>query len=152
MQIEIHTAGSVLRKIHHQDKCYLKAPPSGEYEISLYNDSPHRVEAVVSVDGLSVMNGKPCGHDDRGYVIEPWSRFVVPGWRRTDTEVAHFSFGAREQSYSSQMGHGTKNLGVIGDAQNLKPSITISSLSRSVTPASSKSLRHLKGYASTGLS
>lgn len=116
MQVEIKQNGNRLRQIHHQGAIYLLVSALAEYEIELYNDSAFRVEAVVSVDGLSIMNGDKASTNDRGYILNPFQRTSIPGWRRDSGEVAKFVFGDKDESYSAMIGKGTKNTSVIGVA------------------------------------
>ena len=41
------------------------------YTIVLHNATNVRLEAVVSVDGLDVMDGKDASFKKRGYIIDP---------------------------------------------------------------------------------
>ena len=124
MIIEIIQAGRVLRTIHYNGQMYIEAPPVGTYEVRLTNNSPQRRMAVMSVDGVNVINGKSAGYDGPGYVFSPWQSYAIKGWRRTSSEVASFTFEASEGSYAAQTGRGTKNTGVIGLAVfNEKPNI-----------------------------
>src|SRR5690242_1413855 len=73
-----------------------------------------RAVAVISVDGLSIMDGKPAKADGSGYIIESGDRYIeIPGWRLNDKEVAAFFFSSLPEAYASQMGKPT-NIGVIG--------------------------------------
>jgi hypothetical protein len=116
MKVQIQQNGVPLPVLFHEAQHWVLAPPSGDYEIVLVNNSPHRRLAVVSVDGLSVLDGKPASRDGNGYVLFPWQRMVIPGWRRNDQEVARFTFTENEGSYSQAMGHGKRNTGVIAVA------------------------------------
>lgn len=116
MQITIHSQGQQLQQHAHDSKLFVEAPDieGQEYVIMLRNNTPERQLAVVSVDGLNVMDGKPAAMDQGGYVLEPFQVTTIKGWRRNNNEVAAFTFSSMEKSYSNQMGHGQKNVGVIG--------------------------------------
>lgn len=116
MQVNIRQNGTDLPSVQHERQAWVVAPPEGEYEIVIFNNSNDRKLAVVTVDGLSAMDGQEGKKDGNGYVVEPWQRLVVPGWRRSDREVARFTFTPNEGSYSSKMGKGTRNTGVIAVA------------------------------------
>lgn len=116
MQIEIVQNGRVLRHYNHDGQIYAEAPPSGEYQIRLTNNCPRRRLAVLSVDGVNVVDGETAGYAGTGYVLTPWQTATIKGWRRTDSEVAAFQFKADSQSYAAKTGKGTKNTGVIGIA------------------------------------
>lgn len=116
MQVEILQSGRVLRHILHNGQSYIEAPESGEYEIRVTNGSPGRRLAVVSVDGVNVIDGKDAGYSGSGYVLGPWQSTTIKGFLRSGSECARFTFSAAESSYAAQTGRGTKNTGVIGVA------------------------------------
>lgn len=117
MQIEIiGKKGRTLRSINHGGQTYIEAPAQGEYKIRLRNTSGSRRLAIVSVDGVNVLDGKDAGFDGRGYVLRPWETIDIPGWLRSDSKVAKFEFKEQGGSYAAQTGRGTSNVGVIGVA------------------------------------
>jgi hypothetical protein len=85
------------------------------YSIVLTNHSNRRFEAVVTVDGLDVINGRPGSLSYRGYVIAPWQEYEIEGFRESRDEVAAFRFSKVADSYAAQRGS-TRNVGVIGAA------------------------------------
>jgi hypothetical protein len=106
--------GQPLRTIDHAGKTYLPVPRMGaEYEVRVWNHGPRRITAIVSVDGLSVINGKPAAESQPGYLVDPGASIRIKGWRRNLDTVAAFSFEERERSYAARMGR-PENIGVIG--------------------------------------
>lgn len=116
MQIEIIQEGRVLRRISHNGTEYIEAPPEGDYQIRLTNNSPHRRLAVVTVDGVNVNDGSEGSLGGSGYAMSPWQTFTLKGWLRSGSEAAAFTFKPNGDSYASKTGRGTKNTGVIGVA------------------------------------
>lgn len=116
MQIELVQNGTVLRTHHHENHLYAEAPKSGSYVIRLRNDGPSRRLAVLSVDGVNVIDGEDARHDGPGYLLGPWETIEVPGWKRNDKKVANFEFAPDKASYAEKTGRGTRNVGVIGVA------------------------------------
>jgi hypothetical protein len=116
MNVEIIQEGRVLRKYQHDGRFFAEAPPEGAYEIRLTNNAPSRRCAIVSVDGINVVNGEDAGVDGPGYVLRPWETLTIPGWRRDGEKVAKFTFQPQEGSYANRTGRGTKNTGIIGVA------------------------------------
>jgi hypothetical protein len=103
-----------LATVAHAGKTYLPVPRWGtEYAIRVSNHGPRRVLAVLSVDGLSVINGRPASAESTGYVVAPSSQIVIRGWRRSLSTVAAFTFEPRAKSYAGLMGW-PENVGVIG--------------------------------------
>lgn len=105
-----------LKSINHGGQTYIEAPTKGEYKIRLRNTSASRRLAIVSVDGVNVLDGKDAGFDGRGYVLRPWETIDIPGWMRPDNKVAKFEFMEQGGSYAAQTGRGVSNVGVIGVA------------------------------------
>lgn len=92
------------------------AEPGGRYEIVVKNESRRPVEAVVSVDGLDVIDGEAASVRKRGYLLAPFESVRLEGFRTSSSSVAAFRFGSMFESYSSRRhGHAT-NAGVIGVA------------------------------------
>lgn len=117
MRVEIISDGRVLRNVHHNGQLFVEAPKKGKYSIRLHNDSPRQRMAVVSVDGVNVINGEDAGFEGSGYVMRPWETLEIPGWRRDDKKVAGFEFRKNGgATYAEQTGRGTSNNGIIGVA------------------------------------
>ena len=53
--------------------------------------------------------------DQRGYLIDPWASLQIDGFRRSQSAVAAFRFGAVKDSYAARKGN-DRNVGVIGVA------------------------------------
>jgi hypothetical protein len=86
------------------------------YTIVLKNHSPGRIEAVVSVDGLDVIDGKPASLSKRGYLIDAFGDLEIEGFRTSTEEVAAFRFGSVASSYAEKKHGDSRNVGVIGVA------------------------------------
>ena len=86
-----------------------------KYSVALANGSSGRVMAVMSVDGVNVLNGQTASVDQSGYVFNGYQRYEVTGWRKSNQEVAAFEFVASPASYAERTGR-PANVGVIGVA------------------------------------
>ncbi len=113
--LAVFVGGRAVREYGHDGRTYVPGKPDKDYTIRLVNYSARRVMAVVSVDGLNVIDGNPAGVGGSGYIIDPHTAMDIPGWRLTDDEVALFRFGATETSYAAGKGK-AENVGVIGAA------------------------------------
>jgi hypothetical protein len=89
--------------------------PGARYAVRLVNDSGERVLAVVAIDGVNVVSGETASVGQRGYVLEPWQRTEITGWRKSDDEVAAFEFTSLAHSYAARTGR-PQDVGVIGVA------------------------------------
>jgi hypothetical protein len=85
------------------------------YAIEIHNNSGNRFEAVVTVDGLDVIDGKPGSFAKRGYLVQPFATVAIDGFRQSMDEVAAFRFGSVKNSYAGKKGD-DRNVGVIGVA------------------------------------
>jgi hypothetical protein len=85
------------------------------YRVRIVNPTPGRVEAVVSVDGLDAVDGRPASLAKRGYLVPAFGEVTVEGWRTSLDTVAAFRFSSVPASYSARTGH-DQNVGVIGVA------------------------------------
>ncbi len=99
----------------HRGRSYVEGRPGHRYALALQNLTGQRVLAVVSVDGVNAISGETAGSQQSGYVLEPWQRMEVRGWRKNLSEVAEFHFTAIEGSYAARTGR-PQNVGVIGVA------------------------------------
>lgn len=99
----------------HKGKTYIEGRENSHYVIELTNHSSVRKMAVVSVDGLSVTDGKAASFDSRGFVLAPYQTIQIPGWLLDDQSAAEFVFSKRQASYGNQTSSGG-NEGVIGVA------------------------------------
>ncbi len=88
--------------------------PGKAYSLVVKNRCRSRVEVVLSVDGLDVMDGKAASFAKRGYLIEPGDTLEVKGWRSGWDTVARFEFSSVGASYANRRHGDTRNVGVIG--------------------------------------
>jgi len=94
---------------------YVAGSDGQRYVIQIENHTNNRFEAVATVDGLDVVDGKDGGLGKRGYLINPWATLQIDGFRRSQSAVAAFRFGAVKDSYAARKGS-DRNVGVIGVA------------------------------------
>jgi hypothetical protein len=97
------------------DTLYVIGQHGRRYSIVLTNTTPARFEAVVTVDGLDVINGQAGSYSNRGYLLRPYGTVRIDGFRQSDSHVAAFRFGTVADSYAAQRG-AARNVGAIGVA------------------------------------
>lgn len=104
-----------LRMTH--DRVWLNGVDGERYSLKLVNSSPRSYEAVISIDGLSVMNGKVASYESDGYILKPNTTTLIEGFRTSQNSVATFQFGNAAISYATSKGsEAAQNIGVIGVA------------------------------------
>jgi len=109
------SGGDSLEAVHVNGRTFVIGSAGQRYTIVLQNHTSHRFEAVGSVDGLDVINGKPGTFDNRGYVLMPFATLEIEGFRTSTSAVAAFRFASVADSYAAQTGS-ARNVGVIGIA------------------------------------
>ncbi|KFL37096.1 hypothetical protein [Arenimonas donghaensis] len=115
LQVHDLERGHALPWHPHRGRHYIEGQPGHRYSLVLHNTSGERVLAVVSVDGVNVISGETAGTGQSGYVLGPWQRLEIKGWRKNLSEVAEFHFTALQDSYAARTGR-PDNVGVIGVA------------------------------------
>lgn len=113
-EVEVLVRGRPVKVFKHKGDFYIEGRRGSAYELKVYNNTWKPVEMVASVDGMSVMEDGQAGPHNSGYVIQPRSSIVIPGFRRNNDAVAEFLFAGKGESYSTAMGHGSQNVGAIG--------------------------------------
>jgi hypothetical protein len=107
--------GAVLTPHAYHGEYWVAGRPGAHYAVEIRNRTGERVLAVASVDGVNVISGETADWDQTGYVLEPGDTYQITGWRKSDTEVAAFTFTASDNSYAERTGR-PANVGVIGVA------------------------------------
>jgi hypothetical protein len=98
-----------------RDRFYVQGNAGERYVIRITNPTPHRIEAVVSVDGLDVIDGENGDVRKRGYVVPAYGETRIEGFRTSQADVATFRFSSVSGSYAGQKGK-PRNVGVIAVA------------------------------------
>ena len=114
-ELEVIRHGSSSKQFYHEGKYYVEGKQGDEFSVKIKNNTSRRVLAVLTVDGLSAMDGKTGSFDSTGYILDSFNSITVPGWRLSNKEVAHFEFARSDKSYAAGKGKGIHN-GVIGCA------------------------------------
>lgn len=109
-------SGNFLPGLSVGDRWFVVGEEGRRYSIVVRNRSDLRLEIVLSVDGLDVIDGRTASFGKRGYIIDPHRQLVVEGFRQSTDAVAAFRFGPVRESYAHQKYGDTRNVGVIGVA------------------------------------
>lgn len=107
--------GEVLPTYAAKDRYYVQGNIGERYIIKVTNPTDRRVEAVVTVDGLDVIDGQPGDLRKRGYVIPPHGSTEIEGFRTSTADVATFRFSSVDGSYAGEQGK-ARNVGVVAVA------------------------------------
>ncbi|MDB4952650.1 MAG: hypothetical protein JWO36_219 [Myxococcales bacterium] len=107
--------GETLPTYALKDRYYVQGNASERYTIRITNPTANRVEAVVSVDGLDVVDGEGGDLRKRGYIVPGYGEVRIEGFRTSLEDVATFRFSSVDGSYAGQKGK-ARNVGVIAVA------------------------------------
>jgi len=107
--------GQALRVWRHDGRLFVAGEPGARYSLRVTNHTDGRVLVVMSVDGVNILTGETAAYGQRGYVFGPHQSYDVSGWRKSDTEVAAFTFAPLPDSYAARTGRPV-DVGVIGIA------------------------------------
>ena len=108
--------GKPVTEVAHNGRSFIEGRKNSTYELSFRNNSSSRVLVIPSVDGLSTIDGKPCGVQSSGYVVDAWNSIIIPGWKVDGQTAAKFNFKSQRsgQTYAEASGQDGSNQGVIG--------------------------------------
>ena len=107
--------GATLTPHYFHGEYWIAGTPGARYAIEIRSRAAGRLLAVTSVDGVNVVTGETAGWGQNGYVLSPGQHYQITGWRKSDAEVAAFTFTALPDSYAALTGR-PANVGVIGVA------------------------------------
>lgn len=105
--------GQRLSTFRRRGATYVLGARGQRYAIRIHNPTAQRVEAVVSVDGLDVIDGKTANYRKRGYVIPAYGQVTIDGFRTSMSQVAAFRFSSVSNSYAVRKGKSAARVGVI---------------------------------------
>jgi hypothetical protein len=109
------SSGAVLTPHLSHGEYWVAGKPGATYAIEIHNRLGGSLLAVTSVDGVNVVSGETAAWDQTGYVFHPREGYRITGWRKSDDEVAAFTFTASPNSYAARTGR-PANVGIIGVA------------------------------------
>jgi hypothetical protein len=113
---------------------YVEARQGSRYSVALANRTGERVGVVLTVDGLNAISGERDAGRGRMYVLDPWQRTTVQGWRTSLREVRQFTFVDERSSYAARSGKANEKMGWIEVAAYRERRPYVLSAPRSVPP------------------
>lgn len=115
-EVAVLVDGAPAPTFWHEGESYVLGHTGERYIIRVQNHTGRRIEAVVSVDGRDVVDGKPGDfRNKRGYLVPAWGSVDIDGWRLSQSRAAAFRFSSVADSYAARMGN-AREVGVIGVA------------------------------------
>ncbi len=106
--------GRILPGIGLGERWFVAGEQGRRYSIKVRNRTEARLEILLSVDGLDVIDGRSASFGKRGYVLRPLGTLNVEGFRQSTDAVAAFRFSSVRDSYANRKHGETRNVGVIG--------------------------------------
>jgi len=115
-EFQVLVGGVPSRTFRHDGESFVLGHLGERYTLRVVNHTARRIEAVVSVDGRDVIDGRPGDwREKRGYLVPAWGSVEIEGWRISRQEAAAFRFSTVPESYAARMGN-AREVGVIGVA------------------------------------
>ncbi|MBP8971626.1 hypothetical protein KBH13_08495 [Myxococcota bacterium] len=149
-EVDIIVDGRPLLEYLHKGQTWVEGQKGARYEILVKNNTDRRIEVVASVDGLDVIDGLAGDFTKkRGYVVAPYGKVIIDGFRISMQEVAAFRFSAVADSYAAKTS-GARNVGVIGVAVFTEKKVEVPKPQRIVAERSASPKRAPAGAARYG--
>jgi hypothetical protein len=98
------------------DRSYVEARAGASYAVNLANRTGDRLGVLLTVDGLNAISGERDAGRGRLYVLGPWERMTVRGWRTSLSDVRRFNFVDERASYAARSGKANGRMGWIETA------------------------------------
>jgi hypothetical protein len=115
-EVEVLIDGAPAATFSQPGGTYVLGQLGARYTLRVSNHSGQRIEAVVSVDGRDVIDGRPADfRSKRGYMIPAFGQIEIEGWRISHAEAATFRFSSVPNSYAGRTGS-AREVGAIGVA------------------------------------
>ena len=97
------------------DRRYFQAFRGRNYSLAVTNQTGQRVGVLIAVDGLNVVSGDRSSltNSEPMYVLGPYERAVIRGWRTSLRDVRRFVFVDEEHSYAEGTGQANGEMGWI---------------------------------------
>ncbi len=92
--INVLVNGTRCKQYFHNGRVFIEAKEGSEYVIEIKNNTWEKILAVVSVDGLNVIDGNPADEYGPGYVMDRYTSQKLYGFQYSQDKVASFKFGA----------------------------------------------------------
>jgi hypothetical protein len=115
-ELEVLVDGAPAPTFFQNGETYVMGALGERYTLRIINHTGRRIEAVASVDGRDVVDGRSADfRNKRGYIVPAWGSVDVDGWRLSQVQVAAFRFSSVADSYAARTGS-AREVGVIGAA------------------------------------
>jgi hypothetical protein len=115
-ELQVLVDGVPAPTFFHDGESYVMGALGARYTLRVVNHTGRRIEAVASVDGRDVVDGRGADfHNKRGYIVPAWGSVDIDGWRLSRAQVAAFRFSSVADSYAARTGS-AREVGVIGVA------------------------------------
>lgn len=114
-EVQVLVDGVPTETFGWQGGTYVLGRQGERYTVRVLNHGGRRIEAVVSIDGRDVVDGKPADFQKRGYLVPAWGSVDIDGWRLSESQAAAFRFSSVGASYAARTGS-ARDVGVVGVA------------------------------------
>src|SRR5438045_9513653 len=92
-EFQVLVDGAPARTFRHDGESFVLGHLGERYTLRVVNHTGRRIEAVVSVDGRDVIDGKPGDWGGKGsYLVPAWGSVEIDGWRLSRQAAAALRF------------------------------------------------------------
>lgn len=112
-ELSVLVNGRPIKEYGHRGLTFIEGRKNQPYTIRFRNNSARRCLAVVSIDGIDVVDGKPATQESRGYIVPAYAAVEIKGWRTSTETVNDFVFTTKPEGYSAQSQQDDSNSGVV---------------------------------------
>lgn len=111
-ELQVLVEGRPIREYGHQGRTYIEGRKSNKFTLKFKNNTPNRILAIPSVDGICACDGQPATSESKGYVVPGYSSVEIKGWRKSLEDSADFVFTDKSGAYAAHVA-GDQNTGVL---------------------------------------
>jgi hypothetical protein len=116
VDVQVKVGGQIMPLYFPRDgseRRYFQAFKGRNYSLVVTNNTGRRIGVLIAVDGLNVVNGlhSRLSSNEPMYVLDPWERTEIQGWRSSLQNVRRFVFVDEERSYAERTGQANGDLG-----------------------------------------
>lgn len=103
VSVEILVAEKPITEYFHENNTFVEGRKNSPFKIKITNhDLLSNFLVIVSIDGLSVLDGELASEDSPGYIVKAGQELIVDGWRKDNSNVSEFVFDVKKNGYATQ--------------------------------------------------
>lgn len=116
IELTLRVNGKPVAEYTKDGRVFIEGKAGSSYSLYIRNNNGFKVMVVPSIDGVSVLTGKPATGTptESGYILGAYETLTVDGYRLSNEAVAAFKFVEAGKSYAQKEKGMEGTTGVIG--------------------------------------